>query len=194
MFELEIKAQVDPKKIEKKLHQWGCEMMSEGFQKDVYYSHPSKDFAVTDEALRIRCADNKVKLCYKGARFDKKTKSREELTSMVDDNIFEILEKVGFTPDAQVHKHRRVFELDGVKVTLDSVHELGEFLELELITEVPKKSATKQLFEVLKKLGVPESKTTRKSYLELIAEKSKKTKSAKKKSAKPRTSKAGRAK
>ena len=45
-------------------------------QVDCYYAHPQRDFAVTDEAFRIRAVGAENYLTYKGPKLDATTKSR----------------------------------------------------------------------------------------------------------------------
>ena len=54
-LEIEIKVKVpslDP--IRKKLLANGAELIADQVEHDLYYNAPHRDFAVTDEALRIR--------------------------------------------------------------------------------------------------------------------------------------------
>ncbi|MEM4524643.1 MAG: class IV adenylate cyclase, partial [Archaeoglobaceae archaeon] len=50
---------------------------------DLYFSHPCRDFAETDEALRIR-VEKKIKMTYKGPKVDEETKTREEVNLIID--------------------------------------------------------------------------------------------------------------
>ncbi len=48
-------------------------------QIDRYFAHPSRDFAATDEALRIRTSGECSWLTYKGPKIDSTTKTRREI-------------------------------------------------------------------------------------------------------------------
>ncbi|HQU42072.1 MAG TPA: class IV adenylate cyclase, partial [Pirellulales bacterium] len=48
-------------------------------QVDTYYSHPARDFAATDEALRIRRVGEKASITYKGPKIDSSSKTRQEI-------------------------------------------------------------------------------------------------------------------
>ncbi len=48
-------------------------------QRDVYLAHPSRNFAVTDEAVRIRSIGDENRLTYKGPLVDMQTKTRQEV-------------------------------------------------------------------------------------------------------------------
>ncbi|MFQ5888201.1 MAG: class IV adenylate cyclase, partial [Candidatus Hydrothermarchaeales archaeon] len=58
MLEIEVKAYVkDFDKIENAIVRQGGRFEKEEIQKDTYFNHPLRDFAKTDEALRIRRVD-----------------------------------------------------------------------------------------------------------------------------------------
>src|SRR5262245_36384238 len=48
-------------------------------QADQYWNHPARDFARTDEALRLRQVGEQNWLTYKGPRIDATTKTRQEI-------------------------------------------------------------------------------------------------------------------
>ncbi len=48
-------------------------------QLDRYFAHPVRDFATTDEALRIRSVGNRSWITYKGPKLDSATKTRREI-------------------------------------------------------------------------------------------------------------------
>ena len=99
---------------------------------DVYYRHPCRDFASTDEALRLRVAGGGARLTYKGPRLSRgPVKERLELEASVEGPLGEILEMLGFREAARVVKRRLYARLDGHTVTLDQVEGLGCFVEVE---------------------------------------------------------------
>jgi len=56
MIEVEVKAHAPCSfdQLEEKLHKLGAVRIREEYQEDTYFNAPHRDFAVTDEALRIR--------------------------------------------------------------------------------------------------------------------------------------------
>lgn len=46
---------------------------------DLFFQHPVRDFAKTDECLRIRSRQGELMITYKGAKVDLLTKTREEI-------------------------------------------------------------------------------------------------------------------
>src|SRR5690349_9059356 len=53
-------------------------------QVDRYFAHPCRDFATTDEALRIRSNGGRSFVTYKGAKIDTITKTRHEIELPLD--------------------------------------------------------------------------------------------------------------
>lgn len=109
--------------------------------RDTYLRHPSRDFRMTDEALRIREVDGRPFITYKGPRLDGPIKIRPEielpLVAQTVDDWLKIWTNLGFTIALTVEKKRSVYEhsFQGapIIITLDEVDELGKFVEIERI-------------------------------------------------------------
>jgi adenylate cyclase class 2 len=177
MYEVEIKVRADHDVVRSHLH--GLDAAPEGTttQVDTYYDAPHRDFAETDEALRVRREttdrDERVALTYKGPLIDEDSKSREEHETSVDDPIAAegILDGLGFEPAATVEKERERFRLNGYTVTLDDVDGLGEFVEVEIETpDDDIADAREGAKGVLKSLGLDPEAGIRTSYLGLLLE------------------------
>jgi adenylate cyclase, class 2 len=177
-FEVEQKHRVDDEAaLVARLAERGAVLSPPVVQSDQYFAHPSRDFAQTDEALRIRTVGDMAFVTYKGPRLPSSTKTRRELELPLDPSDFggrrfaELLAAVGFTPVAVVTKERRAFELPwsgrSVAGTLDVVDDVGTFVELELMADkvdlADAQRAVTSLADELK-LGPSE----RRSYLELL--------------------------
>jgi adenylate cyclase class 2 len=146
---------------------------------DAYFGHPARDFAKTDEALRIRRIGPDAWITYKGPKIDSTTKTRceIELPLMTDDSTSErwadLLIALGFQPVAEVRKHRRkaIVHWQGrrVEISLDEVHGVGDYVELELIADEddlePARACIQSLAQELDLSG-----SERRSYLELLLE------------------------
>ncbi len=158
-------------KVEKALCKLGAELLSEEETEDVYFQHPGRDFGETDEALRLRKRDGGSELTYKGPRMKlEHTKAREEVTLKTADPLTaqRIVERLGFKEFMSVRKKRKNFKYDKIRVAVDDVDGLGEYVELELITEEPKRAEA--LIEQMRdELALTEFES--KTYLELIIEK-----------------------
>ncbi len=144
---------------------------------DLYFAHPARDFAETDEALRIRHKGEKHFITYKGPKIDQTTKTRQEidLPLPAEAGTFDawrgILEALGFSPVAEVHKSRRkahvAWQGREVECSLDEVDQVGTYVELELVVDAEQLDTARSCIGSLaQELGL--SGSERRSYLELL--------------------------
>ncbi len=159
--------------VEERLRGLGAVHEESVVEEDTYYQHPCRDFAETDEALRIRQVDGRYELTYKGPkRVIDGSKARKEITIQLPSatQMARLLEALGFRPVAVVRKHRDYYKLGDIVVSLDEVEGLGCFLEAEYSGGGGPEEAARAIREALEKLGVSSYESTTKSYLELILE------------------------
>lgn len=172
MIEIEVKARASHSPIREKLAAMGAK--PEGIQQhlDTYYNSPLRDFATTDEALRIRSVNGKSVLTYKGKKLDSVSKTRQEFETEVDgDSTRSILIALGFFESGIVRKRREIFSCQGMTIALDSVEGLEEFIEIEKQAETNIEEHRNQIFEFLESLGIRKEDSIRTSYLEMVLEK-----------------------
>ena len=138
MIEVEVKAHAtNLDDIEEKVIEIGASRVKEEYQEDLYFNAPHRDFAQTDEALRIRKTKSEnseeTYITYKGPKMDKISKTRKEIEVAVEDpsNMAEILENLSFRAVAMVRKNRTIYTLGELIITLDQVHGVGDFVEIE---------------------------------------------------------------
>jgi adenylate cyclase, class 2 len=176
-YEVEMKFPVsDMAALEARLV--GLDAMISGRQEEVdaYFAHPAREFAKTDEALRIRRKGIANFITYKGPKIDAATKTRHEidLPPPPGEDVVSawtgLLEPLGFRIVGEVRKSRRKAEVDWqdrrVEVSLDEVEGLGRFIELELIVDSTDLDAAKGcIMSLAENLGLEGSE--RRSYLEL---------------------------
>jgi len=176
VIEVEVKASVkDFADVQEKLTQIGAIKIKREHQMDVYYNAPHKDFAESDEALRIReipkNGKKRIILTYKGAKMDDVSKTRKEIEVDVSDaeNTGLIFENLGFRRAASVTKDRDIYHIDEFIITLDTVFEVGTYVEIETEAHEDKDTSESlnKIFEIYKKLGIEEG-FERRSYLELM--------------------------
>ncbi len=162
-----------------RLLELGAEEHGEIQQADRYFNHPVRDFAVTDEALRIRSVGEQNWLTWKGPKLDAKTKTRREIElplgdgSMTTEQLGEVLQILAFHPVATVSKRRRQFSLQregrAFEVVVDEVDGLGSFTEIELVTDQADLAGAQQaVVQLGETLGL--TRTERRSYLALLLE------------------------
>ena len=149
-------------------------------QLDTYLTHPSRDFAQTGEALRIRRIGEKNRITYKGPRYDGPTKTREEIEIPMAEGeqtfqqLTRLFEKLGFRPIATIHKTRSTFHLSvpphRIEVVLDRVDGLGEFAEIEIIasSESDLPAAQAAVLRLADQFGLTEVEP--RSYLRMVLE------------------------
>lgn len=151
---------------------------------DTFYQHPCRDFAETDECLRIRKSLGEYKITYKGPKIDKESKTRREIEILLTSDPktalqwSELLSAIGFSPVFELKKSRRhatlVYQEQKFGISLDHIADLGGFIELEQCVEkehYPKSLKAIQSLATTLKLKEP----IRESYLELILKKIKRT-------------------
>ena len=164
MLEVEVKVRVNHKQIKEKLEELKATFIKEVQQEDTYFEHPCWNFKDRDEALRVREEGNIFFLTFKGPKLDKKIKVRKELQLQVESEIFELLKEIGFSELKKVRKRRKLYQWKNLKVCLDKVEGLGDFLEIE-----GKSWKDKSIIrELVKKLNIKEESLSTISYLELL--------------------------
>ncbi|MFD1684509.1 class IV adenylate cyclase [Halobellus litoreus] len=194
MYEVEVKVRASRDAVRKRLRDADAGRVEGVTQIDTYYDAPHRDFAETDEALRLRretrdpgaddrdstdggadpdaTAGETTKLTYKGPLIDAASKTREEHETAVADGdaAAAIVEGLGFESAAVVEKEREFFSLDGYTVTLDRVDGLGEFVEVEaeVDEDADVDSVRDGAFAVLRRLGLDPDEQIRTSYLGLL--------------------------
>ncbi|USZ68181.1 class IV adenylate cyclase [Halorussus salilacus] len=178
MYEVEVKVRADHDAVRERLAELGADSVNEVAQEDTYYDAPHREFAETDEALRVREetpaeGEQATELTYKGPLVEAESKTRREIETAVEDGdaADAILSALGFDPAATVRKERERFAVGGYTVTLDSVEGLGEFVEVETEAEDDIESAREGAFAVLRDLGLDPGDQIRTSYLGLLLEK-----------------------
>jgi adenylate cyclase class 2 len=146
-------------------------------QVDCYFAHPARDFARTDEALRLRRVGDGNYITYKGPKLDATTKTRREIEIPLPDGEHagaeagSLLAALGFSRVADVYKRRRhatvLWQGREIDIALDQLADLGDFVELEIIAEVSDVPAARDaIVSLAAELGLAESE--RRSYLELL--------------------------
>lgn len=210
MYEVEVKVRADHDRIRSRLNELGEQDESDQLdeldgldelnetdttpthivqQVDTYYDAPHRNFAETDEALRIReetdgskteggetsgeraKGEETTQLTYKGPLVDDASKTREESETVVDsrETMDSILRSLGFSPAAVVEKEREQYALGEYTVTLDTVSHLGEFVEIERVSDDTEiETAREGAFSILRALGLDPNEQIRTSYLGLL--------------------------
>lgn len=116
------------------------DLVQESFTEDIYYIDPlrgtlqPKDFRLR-ASFRLRNKGNKSFMTYKDDYFQGDTwlYSDEQETEIGDfATAQEILKKLGFEKMVVLKNLKRIYHYDSYEVVLESVENLGNFLEVEL--------------------------------------------------------------
>ncbi len=193
MLEVEMKfPAVDFAGIERLLMERGAVRDDLIDETDHYFNAPDRDFARTDEALRVRqilsvssrsatagrpYPRRSNYVTYKGPKRDAQTKTRTEVEvplaegKRAANDFMNLLAHLGYRPVASVHKKRTIYRLReanfALEVCLDDVEEIGHFVELELMApEEELDAARRRVLSLAAELGLANSE--RRSYLEML--------------------------
>jgi adenylate cyclase, class 2 len=185
----------DVAELERELARLGAKECALERHSDTYYRHPSRDFAQTREALRIRriiteraaagegvtvetvTPEASTRVTYKGPYQPHGVKARPELEWRIDPcdpdgkNMARLLGYLGLSEILTVHKVRRSFQLDQqgkqLVITIDDTRERGMFAEIETIAASEEEGeACRQLVtSFAEQLGLREAE--QRSYLQM---------------------------
>lgn len=161
-IESELKFQVsgpgDHTKLRAMLHKRGAHLQGRYREENYRFNGPGKSTRKTTLRLRVLDGGPRGVLTAKGpATFEGRVKIREETEIAVSDAhaALDLLLQLGFQVAWSYPKHRTMWLLDGVAVTLD-VLEFGWFVELEGPVAV--------LPEMARSLGLDPDHALRESY------------------------------
>ncbi|NHN40300.1 class IV adenylate cyclase [Halorubellus sp. JP-L1] len=192
MYEVEMKVRADHDVVRERLEERDASLSGIAFQEDTYYDAPHREFAETDEALRVRreadlgadapasvdavasaLSDGEFesRVTYKGPLVEAASKTREEFETRVDDGdtMARVFDALGFSPAATVAKRREFWTLSAVTVTVDDVDGLGTFVEAEVESDEDEVDrARERVARTLRDLGLDPEEQIRTSYLGLL--------------------------
>jgi adenylate cyclase, class 2 len=180
-YEVEVKYRsVDHGVLEKRLAELGARPRGSVMQVDTYLAHPARDFAVTNEAFRVRSIGDENRITYKGPRKPGPTKTREEIEIRFGDGsqaagqLLRLFELLGFQPVATIRKERVMFDLTRaghkLEIALDRAERLGDFAEIETLapSESDLPAAQSAVLALAAELGLTEVEP--RSYLRMALE------------------------
>jgi adenylate cyclase, class 2 len=179
-LEIEQKLRIDdPAGLRAKLVAMGAVFRDQIVQRDAYFNHPSRDFGVSDEALRIRSVGDENAITYKGPKLGGGVKTRREIElpfgagQSTAEQLGEVLVLLGFRPTAVVEKRRTPGEVtvDGVhfELAMDEVEGLGSFFEIELVVDdAEREQAQGRIQSLQAKLKL--ERVEPRSYLRMVLE------------------------
>src|SRR5947209_4778675 len=180
-FEIEVKFRVaDHAELERRLAERGVATGGTAEHQDAYLAHPSRDFAQTGEAFRIRSEGTSNRITYKGPKLGGPTKTREEIEVEfaggveAREQLGRAFERLGFRPVAVVRKRRSEYHLEyrgrPMVVALDLAEGLGSFAEVETLvgSDADLAGAQGAVLDLARELGLTEVEP--RSYLRMLLE------------------------
>lgn len=173
MIEVETKLKINNiEQMEERLKGLKGTYKGEKTELDLYFDHQDTRIFRNGGALRVRDADGKYRLTYKGPKKDDETTSREEIEIGIESarEMQKILAELGFYVLCEVRKQRKTYLLGDLIVTLDEVEGLGEFIEVEgkASNDAGYKEKKNEIFVLLNALKLSSEVISKKSYLEMI--------------------------
>jgi len=162
-IEIEIQVNIENTKPLIDFLEKNAEFKKECRQIDEYFSPTHRNFIgvrPVKEWLRLRDSSGKYSINYKNWYFDEDGKSHycDEYETKVEalDQIKKILDVLNFKSIVKVDKKRRIWIYKDYEIAVDSVKELGDFVEIEYIgkdEKVDPKKITEEMINFLKNLG-----------------------------------------
>ncbi|MEA3136227.1 MAG: adenylate cyclase, class 2 [Thermoplasmata archaeon] len=172
-LEVEAKVALDsPDALRAALHRLGASASPAAVEEDAFFTHPGRDLATSDEALRLRSlapgqdGGGRFELTYKGPRQAGAYKAREERTVRLADDPTALLQALGFRVSVRLRKTRERHRLGSLEVTLDHVDGLGWFAEVEAMAS-DARAAEAAVQAGLRELGLDGRPRVQGSYVEL---------------------------
>ncbi|MEW4528898.1 class IV adenylate cyclase [Maioricimonas sp. JC845] len=179
-YEVEMKFPLrDADGVRARLEAMGATPGQQERQCDLYFAHPERDFARTDEAFRIRSIGDQNLVTYKGPLLDQQTKTRQEIELAFEDGsvaaqkMWELFRALGFNEVRRVQKTRTQYSMRwrdyDFSLALDSVDDLGEYVEIEVLADQSNWEAARDTaLELVRELSLEDSE--RRSYLQMLLE------------------------
>lgn len=149
-------------------------------QHDTYFNAPHRDFLQdpdnVDEWLRIRIAGETAQINYKDWQpHDKREKTHcteYETEVASSDQLLKIFTALNFVKITDVKKLRRSWDYKEAEISIDSVEELGDYIEVEYKGSLKDvEEVRRHLFAVLAELGAETGKIDYRGYPYLLLEK-----------------------
>ncbi len=176
MIEVEIRARIkDTEKIKDELKKIGAKFIGIEKQVDRIFGHSmfldsNKMIIEGGLSARIREVGNKKLLEFK--EISRKSGGIEIKLELSDTGIgLKFLKKLQFSEAFMVSKLRELYSLNDFTICLDSVDQLGDFIEIEkLINFSDNKEKTRKECEDLLYILSPDSKIENKKYGDLMQE------------------------
>jgi adenylate cyclase class 2 len=162
-IEIEIQVRISDTDLLLKFLSENAEFKGEKFQKDQYFSPAHKNFLDKRPIVEwLRLRESKVNsLNYKNWHHDDEGKSHhcDEFETAIEDigQARKIFKALDIKPIVTVEKTRKVWDYKDYEISIDSVIDLGDFVEIEYKgkgKKVNPKIVTDEMVQFLKDIGI----------------------------------------
>lgn len=163
-----------------KLKKLGQTTEENNYQKDIYYTPAHENFLEkrpVSEWLRIRDTKEQKTINYKNwSNHDGNNKiSCKEIEVGIDDynGMLEMLNALDFKQIIVVEKTRNSFEYNNIIISIDSIENLGDFIELEFKTNLydNEDESMNYIMHTIEELGIKVGNQIFAGYPQLVMEK-----------------------
>ena len=165
-IEIEIQVQISNSAELLKFLEKDAEYVGEAHQIDTYYSLAHRDFIAVrpvEEWLRLRDSSGKQSINYKKWHYEEDGRSHfcDEFETVIQDisQLEKILTALDMKVLVVVDKSRRIWNYKDYEISLDSIKELGDFVEIEYEgkgAQKEPKEITAEMIDFLKQFNVGE--------------------------------------
>ena len=169
--EIEIKLKVEHlAPVRDRLRALGAQHVGEVMETNTFFDTSDRALLASDCGLRLRHSrdgatkQEKLVVTYKGPRGEGQVKKREEIEVGVDraDAAEEMMERLGYVRQLSFEKRRETWRLDKCTVELDTLPELGSFVEIECPSEA-------DVMRIREKLGLADVPAVTPTYADIVS-------------------------
>ncbi len=162
MYEVEVKARLkNREEVVKKLEVLGCKFSEELHQIDTIFAPKGTAyplFPLGAPAIRVRKQNEKYFFTLKIPQGSRQDSLERELEIKDGEMMIDILRLLKYQEVPTVDKKRIKTKHEDMEIVLDTVKDLGEFIEAEKIVEsqdlADRKNTQEELFKFLETLGI----------------------------------------
>ncbi len=172
MNEIEVKAKAqDFDLLIVNLKELGCTLSEPIVQDDYIYQKKDGGKEKGFPVLRIRKQNKKILFTLKKNRSNELDCIEKEIEVNNDIILSEIIELLDYTKTVEVHKKRIKTNYKDYEICLDSVDNLGYFIEVEKMSDEDGEKIQNELFDFLETIGIKKEDRVFKGYDTLLLEK-----------------------
>lgn len=163
MKEVEVKIRIDDADATvAALEKQGCVFSQTIVQRDIVYianDQPTVPVPAGVNVLRIRVEKDRKIFTLKRSDFGNNLSKLEHEVEIEDEaRMGEIIKLLDYKIIADTTKARRKCKIENFEICVDRVNELGDYLEIEEMTDRDPKQAQREMLEFLEKLGIDSSR------------------------------------